>query len=133
MRRVFLDANIIFSAAWSETNGILTLWNHPELHLVTSFYALLEAERNILVKNPAAAARLARLVTKLEVSVSSAKLDGDYGLPEKDVPILEAAVAARCSVLLTVDTTHFGHLFGEVVEGVTVMTASALLRELVSD
>ena len=53
----------------------------------------------------------------------------DQGLPDKDRPIFEAALGSGCSVLLTGDTTHFGHLFGREIEGLQVLTASILLAQ----
>jgi predicted nucleic acid-binding protein len=128
--RVFLDANILFSAAWRETNGILVLWDRPDLDLVSSNYAVAEAARNIQRKNPAGVERLARLVNKLEISKASSEINPDHGLPEKDVPILQAAIGAKCAVLLTGDVAHFGHMFGKEVEGVRVLTVSMYMSEL---
>ena len=54
MIRVFLDANILFSAVYRETSGILRLWRLQEAQLVASSYALTEAERNITLKRPEA-------------------------------------------------------------------------------
>jgi len=57
----------------------------------------------------------------------------DYQLPEKDRPILEAAAASGCAVLLTGDMAHFGHFVGETVEGVRVLTVSMFLAEAVPE
>jgi uncharacterized protein len=52
-------------------------------------------------------------------------------VPVKDAPILAAAVAARAPLLVTGDRTHFGHLFGRSLRGVTVvLPADALSRVL---
>jgi predicted nucleic acid-binding protein len=126
--RVFLDANILFSAAWREYTGMQTLWERDSLQLVTSSYTLMEAERNIRVKKPDALVRLMRLAAKVEVSATAAVLSTDYGLPIKDLPILEAAIGTGCFALLTGDVTHFGHLIGTEVEGVKVLTVSMFLE-----
>lgn len=130
MIRVFLDANILFSAAWREDSGISVLWSRRDVTLVTSSYALEEAQRNILSKRPAASSRLAQLVRQVELSSAMMTVSSDYGLPSKDVPILEAAAASHCSVLLTGDIMHFGHLLGQEAEGVTVMTVSMFLATM---
>lgn len=129
MTRVFLDANILFSAAYREGSGIAKLWDRKDVQLVTSPYALMEAERNIRLKKPDAAERLSQLTSKIEISPATAPLSEDHGLPEKDRPILEAAVGTRCTVLLTGDITHFGHLIGKKAEGVRVMIVSMFLSE----
>ncbi len=128
--RVFLDANILFSAAWREGTGIGKLWALPSVQLVTSPYALMEAVHNIQIKRPAAAKRLSDLVALVDVSPAIATLSADYKLPEKDRPILEAAIGSGCTVLLTGDVAHFGHLIGTETEGVKVMTVSLFLASL---
>lgn len=127
MIRVFLDANILFSAAWSEESGIGKLWERQGIQLVTSPYALMEAVRNIQLKKPAAAPRLSALAGKVEVSSLTALLNSGHGLPEKDLPILEAAIGSGCTTLLTGDVTHFGHLIGTEVEGTRILTVSMFL------
>ena len=51
-------------------------------------------------------------------------------LVAKDRPILEAAVNARCTHLVTSDRRHFGHLYGCVVEGVKVVSLVGLAEDL---
>lgn len=128
MTRVFLDANILFSAAWRAENGLLRLWKLP-LVLVSSPYAITEAERNLSRKRPEALARLASLLDPVEIADALAPVDAG-SLPAKDVPILAAAVAARCEVLLTGDVTDFGHVIGKAIQGVRVLTPSMLLTEV---
>jgi predicted nucleic acid-binding protein len=127
MIRVFLDANILFSAAWSEGTGIGKLWERKGIQLVTSPYALMEAVRNIQLKKPVAAPRLSALASKVEVSALTAPLTNAHGLPKKDFPILEAAIGSGCTALLTGDMTHFGHLIGTEVEGTRILTVSMFL------
>jgi predicted nucleic acid-binding protein len=126
--RVFLDANVLFSAAWRAENGLLRLWKLP-LALVSSPYAITEAERNLSRKRPEALARLSTLLESIDIADSLAPI-GDSGLPAKDVPILAAAVASRCDVLLTGDVTDFGHIIGKTVQGVRMMTPAMLLAEV---
>jgi predicted nucleic acid-binding protein len=128
--RVFLDANILFSAAWRAESGLLRLWKLP-LTLVSSRYAITEAERNLSRKRPEALARLSTLLETIEIVDSLASIE-DSGLPAKDVPILAAAVAGRCEVLLTGDVTDFGHVIGKTIQGVRALTPSMLLAEVES-
>ena len=76
--------------------------------------------------------RLTQLVGRIEISGSLSVLYSDHGLPEKDLPILQAAVGLSCEVLLTGDKAHFGHLFGTEVEGTLVLTASQFINDLES-
>jgi AbrB family looped-hinge helix DNA binding protein len=50
-------------------------------------------------------------------------------LPEKDVPILCAVIAADATHLLTGDVTHFGRCFGRTVSGVLILPPGDFLRE----
>jgi len=126
--RVFLDANVLFSAAWRAESGLLRFWKLP-LVLVSSPYAITEAERNLSRKRPEALARLEALLEPIELVDALTPIDAS-GLPAKDVPILAAAVAGRCQVLVTGDVTDFGHVLGQTVLGVRVLTPSMLLAEL---
>lgn len=53
-------------------------------------------------------------------------------LPEKDRPVLLAAMRLGCGVLITGDRTHFGAVYGRALGGVTIHSprsaAEALLR-----
>jgi hypothetical protein len=49
-------------------------------------------------------------------------------LPEKDVPILLAALEARATHLLTGDVQHFGPYFGERIEGMVIVLPGEYLR-----
>ena len=126
MDRVFLDANVLFSAAYLPSSGLTRLWSMPQVQLVTSEYAAAEALRNLA--EPEQRARLATLLVPIEVTTPHevAPLH-DTGLPEKDLPILEAAASANCSHLLTGDHRHFSHLYGTTLRGVLVQTPAQYL------
>lgn len=130
MIRVFLDANVLFSAAWRLKNGITQLWELKTLHLMSSHYALAEAERNLLRKRPEAMSRFNDLVRSLEVSSAYTMLDEGQDLPLKDQPILAAAIGSHCSVLLTGDMADFGHLIGTSVQGVHIITVATFLKDM---
>lgn len=132
MTRVFLDANLLFSAAWRPGAGLTRLWEIGEFHLVTSPYAAAEAERNLARKRPDALPRLEALVRRVEITNAFCLLDEGHGLPPKDEPILAAAAASQCQVLvlLTGDIADFGHALGRTLQGVRVLTAAMLLAEL---
>jgi predicted nucleic acid-binding protein len=113
MNRVFLDANVLFSAAWRENTGLTPLWQLKETELVTSHYASEEARRNL--ESDSQRKRLTRLMG--DVELVSDVLQGDLplgvSLPEKDRPILLAAIRARATHLLTGDKQHFARLYGK--------------------
>ena len=120
MDRLFLDANVLFSAAYREGSPLRRLWHRPDAELVTSGYAVLEAERN-LQGEPRA--RLGELLKGVRIAGESPDrpLPGQVVLSAKDVLILAAAVAARATHLITGDRREFGAYFGEKLAGVLVV------------
>jgi hypothetical protein len=51
-------------------------------------------------------------------------------LPEKDRPVLAAAIHRECHALLTGDKTHFGPLYGRNLQGVTIYSPASLFAHL---
>lgn len=119
---VFLDANVLFSGsnADSSIHRLLTWLDGKEL-LVTSHYAATEAARNISAKRPAWETAHTAMMARMEI-VPDAVLHVEAGLPDKDKPILAAAIAAKCTYLVTGDKRDFGHIYGKIVEGVMVVS-----------
>lgn len=129
--RVFLDANVLFSAAYRKESGLLRLWGLPGTQLVTSVYAVDEARRNLA--DDEQQDRLNGLVESIEVTATAVVLPAgvDAIVPEKDRPILQGAVSAAATHLVTGDVRHFGPLFGQTVLGVKVLTPAAYLLDRV--
>ncbi len=129
MDRVFLDANVLFSAAYMGSSSLHRLWELDDVELLTSDYVIEEARRNIRRVRPRCGAVLERLIHGLMViSCTSADLvPDDAELDDKDRPILAGATKAKASILLTGDKSHFGHLFGQVVCGVLILTPGEYL------
>ena len=126
--RVFLDANILVSAAWRSGSGLLALWELPGVTLLTSAYAIVEADRN--VETSEQRTRLHRLAQRLEIvdEPRSGHLPAGIRLPVKDVPILLAAIESAASYLLTGDREHFGAYFDKIVEGVHILRPAIYLK-----
>lgn len=119
--RVFLDANVLFSAAWHEAAGLLRLWRRKSRTLLSSPYAVEEARRNL--ESLEQRQRLATLLATVESvpDVVTGILPADIGLPSKDRPIFLAAIHARATHLLTGDARHFGPLYGRMVSGTLIL------------
>lgn len=130
MDRVFLDANVLFSAAYRPDSRLRALWESSDVELVSSEYAVDEARRNIQLAKPRNADGLQALTNCLAIigGVGDADLPEGVHLHEKDRPILAAAIEAGASHFLTGDKTHFGHLFGRTVSGVLVLRPGEYLR-----
>lgn len=126
--RVFLDANVLFSSAWLEHSGLAKLWRLPRIALLTSRYAVAEAERNL--DSDEQRARLHALAAKLSMvdAPQHATLPADVQLVAKDAPILIAAMEARATHLLTGDRTHFGALYGKTIAGVRILLPADYLK-----
>jgi hypothetical protein len=121
MDRVFLDANVLFSAAYRAENGLLRFWALSDAVLLSSAYAIDEARRNLA--DAQAILRLEILldaVTVVADAPHAMALPDGVTLPAKDVPILLAAIAGQATHLLTGDLRHFGPLYGKTVGGVLV-------------
>lgn len=122
--RVFLDANVLFSAAYREDAGTLALWALSAVILSSSTYAAEEARRNLDTTEQRQ--RLENLLQEVELSDARASSHShaeieSSGLPEKDLPILESAIGSGATHLLTGDRKHFGHLYGAKIASVLVM------------
>jgi predicted nucleic acid-binding protein len=120
---VFLDANIVYSAAYMQFAGLARLWNLNDLQLVSSAYAMDEARRNLAMDRPDAVPRLNRLLQSVSIvdAPLGLKLADNIRLDPKDRPILLAAIHGKAGYLLTGDARHFGHLYGKRIEGVLVL------------
>jgi predicted nucleic acid-binding protein len=128
--RVFLDANVLFSAAYRAETTLHRLWQLEDVALLTSAYALEEAMRNL--GSPEQRQRLERLQSAVEVGLPSGGqlwLPVGVDLPADDQPILAAAITMRASHLLSGDLRAFGRYFGKCVAGVLVLRPAEFLRE----
>lgn len=133
--RIFLDANILFSAAKSDgaIRALVRLLRARRHELCVDGHVSEEARRNIGLKHPEAGSALLELLSSLTVLPFArfAPLPSGIRLAEKDRPVLAAAIHHRCDILITGDRTHFAALYGSTVEGVRILSpaqaAAALL------
>jgi predicted nucleic acid-binding protein len=128
--RVFLDANVLFSASQPES-AFARLVAAAQRHasVLTSDIACVEARRNLALKRPDWMGAFEALVEEIEV-VSSAVFPLPVTLDEKDVPLLCAAIQARSDYFVTGDRRDFGHLFEARVHGTLVITPLRLAEIL---
>jgi len=133
--RVFLDANVLFSAAHNPQSPLLALWEVKDIVLLTSSYAAEESRRNLEALRPDRMKALQSLLQEVRIVEHLPCRDAGASpglppLPEKDRPILQAAIRQKANLLLTVDRKHFGTLFGKTVAGVLVSTPGWYLTQL---
>ena len=102
---IFLDANVLFSAAYSPYAGLRRLWTLPVARLITSVYAAEETRRNL--SNPGQRSDLEELLGSLEVVPTAFPTDhpllSALELTAKDRPILLAAISVGATHLLSGD------------------------------
>jgi uncharacterized protein len=127
MDRLFLDANVLFSAAYRPDAGLLQLWKLKHVTLCSSRYALEEARINLVEEDQRA--RLTELSEAVHFfDASQVKSLRGISLPEKDAPIMLAAIEARATHLLTGDVRHFGQYLGKKIEGIAIALPGEYLR-----
>lgn len=130
MDRVFLDANVLFSAAYRVETPLRALFALLRVQLVTSAYALEEARRNLSSgQQQAELERLCRSVEVVSVLPPQGELSILAKLPENDRPILWAAISVRATHLLSGDFKAFGRFYGQTINGVTIMPPAAYLKK----
>ncbi len=120
MERLFLDANVLFSAAYRAASPLRRLWELRGVELVTSQYAVAEAERHL---DSDQRHRLTELLTKVRLVADQPAHSLPPGIERraKDSPILAAALAARATHLVTGDRRDFGPFFGRRIGGVRIL------------
>jgi predicted nucleic acid-binding protein len=134
--RIFLDANILFSA--SKSTGSMSRFLDECLKkkhvLVADNYVWSEAEKNLSAKFPEGLDQLTTLKKRCTI-VNIPKNSASYNdvnplLPEKDLPVLISAIEVGCDVLVTGDKKHFGPLYGHVIHGVRILSPAMLFNML---
>ena len=119
--RIFLDANILFSIAYGSP-GLNRLWElaqRKRFILFASNYVVEEAKRNLFsseqLRNLEAFLSMVQLVSDVDPNIPC-----PIKLPEKDRPVLLAAISIKADYLLTGDMIHFGKYFGQTVRGIKI-------------
>jgi predicted nucleic acid-binding protein len=129
--RIFLDANILFSAARSDgaVRRLLALAESFGHELWADAYVLEEARRNLAAKTPSGLSALNAMADRIKIGgmgYGNSQLPDTVNLAEKDRPVLAAAIFHHCDVLVTGDRTHFGQLYGKIIQGVAILSPSML-------
>lgn len=130
-----MDANVLFTAAHNPSGKaalVIELGRQGYWHVLTSTFAIEEARRNLERKYPNCLRDLESLLTNVEQVPSGKGSQCPIALPEKDQPILEAAIRNKATHLLTGDARDFGRYMDnpEISAGVTIQTVSRVLASL---
>lgn len=129
--RIFLDANVLFSAAKSDgaVRRLLNLLAEAGHECHADAYVVEEARRNLALKVPGNLPALDRLLDQIHVAQIKARAESaevPAALAEKDRPVLAAAMRLGCEALVTGDRTHFGAFFGKTLGGVKIRSPRSL-------
>jgi uncharacterized protein len=135
---LFLDANVLFSAAYMEKSrpgNLFRLAQAGLCDLIASPYAIEEARRNLAFKRSDRIPEFVKLAATLAICPEPSKEHLVWamaqGLGPKDAPILAAAAQAKADFLVTGDRTDFGHLYRRTLRDVEILPpADALDRVL---
>lgn len=137
--RIFVDTSVIVAGIASRRGAsyaILLLGELGFIRLVIIPYILNEAERNFQKKLPAALPDYQRVKTQINWDIQpnpSAILFSQWEdvIPQKDIPVLAAAVSAQPHRLVTLDTKHFiDNPDVASKSGVKILTPGDLIREI---
>lgn len=131
--RVFLDANVLFTAAHNPEGKaalVIELGRRGHWALATSRYALEEARRNLDRKLPHSLDGLSLLLRGVRLVDHRPALRFPAALAGKDQPIFQAAVDWDATHLLTGDMKDFGAFMNKPEEtfGIVVQTVADFLR-----
>ena len=112
--RLFLDANVIYSASRSISGASYVIFQLREklsYSLVTSKLALVESEKNLFEKERSEVIdhfyELIKNIDVISVDSETAKKKYKDIIEEKDAPILYGALKSKADYLLTLDKKHF--------------------------
>ena len=91
------------------------------------------ARRNLAVKHPDGLEYLEFILPCLRlgtIQVADFPLEPGLALVEKDRPVLASAIRHGCHALVTGDKTHFGKLYGRVIQGVAIHSPRSIAEAL---
>lgn len=129
---IYLDANVLFSVGNPTSNiyRLLTLARDAGHTLVSCELAIREAKVNIERKRPDWRIHFDAWLGRIQI-VPALCFALEVELAEKDIPVLCAAIRARCDLFVTGDKQHFGHLFDQEVLTTRIISLLRLAELLV--
>lgn len=135
MMRVFLDANVLFTAAHNpKGKASLIIESETDGHylLFTSDAAIEESKRNLAIKYPDCLSRLDDLLSRFTSFIADLSAPFPKGLPPKDAVSFQAAVACQATHFLTGDHRHFGPFMNQpnVTNSIVIQTVTEFLAAL---
>ena len=129
--RIFLDANILFSAAnpSGSIRQLLTIARAAGHECWADAHVIREAHRNLFLKQRERIPDFEHLLGEIHFASKVPNLPLpplETPLPENDSRVLAAAIANKCEAFVTGDQTHFGPLYRKAVGGVKICSPPSL-------
>ena len=135
MCRVFLDANVLFTAAHNPTGKaafVVELAGQGHWDVLTSAFGVEEARRNLARKYSDCLPTFERIIADVTVIAIRRADECWLPLPEKDRPIFAAAHQCGATHRLTGDRRHFGPFMNDPAQtaGIMIQTVADFLRDV---
>ena len=135
MIRLFLDSNVLFTAAHipeGKASLVIELAAGRNWEVVSSAYCLAEARLNLARKYPAALGQLSEILREVRLVPDVAGERCTLSLPEKDRPVFAAAQRGKATHFLTGDRRHFGPYMNKPKDtmGIVVQTVGNFLLDI---
>ena len=133
--RVFLDANVLFTAAHNpggKAAFVIEIGAAGHFTVCTSRAACEEAERNLAARYPDRLQALASMMRGISIVSMDPSCPVPDGLPPGDAMIFQSAVSCRATHFLTGDLRHFGSIMNQPHKtcSVLVQTVAEFLGNL---
>jgi hypothetical protein len=105
----------------------MRLWSIDGIEVVTASYVAQEVRRNICRDEHRLRFEIMMRSTLIVPDPTSLTLPDGVALPAKDVPVLAAALQARCDYLLASDRKDFGPYYSRNILGCIIQHPGAFL------
>ncbi len=135
MIRLFLDSNVLFTAAHNpegKASLVIDLAAAGNWEVVTCVYCIAEARLNLEKKHPAALGRLKGILETVHLVPDVTGEQCTLLLPEKDRPVFASAQRCKATHFLTGDRRHFGPYMNipKDTVGIVVQTVGDFLSDV---
>ena len=135
MIRLFLDSNVLFTAAHNpegKASLVIELAAVGNWEVVTSAYCLAEARLNLEKKHPVSLDRLSDILGTVRLVPDVTGERCTLSLPEKDRPVFASAQRCKATHFLTGDRRHFGPYMNKPKDtmGIVVQAVGDFLSDI---
>jgi predicted nucleic acid-binding protein len=123
--RIFIDANVLFSAS-NAGSGLSVLLSdlREECELVITSYVYDEVVRNLASKKPNWLPHLVEHMAHIHFVKNISGESAAQYINHKDAPVLAAAIETKCNYLISGDKKAFGALNGKKIKDTRILLVS---------